>query len=247
MRSGVIIEHQAFGHGVRGYAALRGAARDQRRCLMRGVLVLLLAMLAVPAMASAASPVEFHVVGILPHAAQIEDAVTTQFNTQVRLHWNVAPIFFGSAGIPVFMVGSSTIVAADCGYSGEATDGIVAGCHASLNRQTTGEPDVLVGPLVRSATMSHEIIETMIDPDTLGLEPCDPVENSYYMVDGELMQDFTFPNYFMSATSVGPWDWMHVIHDHQGVTFTPSINGRITSRSRRTSSGHGTGTDSGQG
>jgi hypothetical protein len=56
---------------------------------------------------------------------------------------------------------------------------------------------------------SHEIVETLVDPDltnrwALGLrEVGDPVENVTYSLDGVQVSDFVFPSYFGGS---GPYD-----------------------------------------
>lgn len=77
-----------------------------------------------------------------------------------------------------------------------------------------------------SVGVSHEVLETMPDPgtnqwasikDSGGMmrskEICDPVENTFYKSsNGVALQNFVFPNYFMSGT-VGPFDHMGVLPD----------------------------------
>lgn len=117
---------------------------------------------------------------------KMERAIDYQANVQMARYYPHSPIAFGSAGIPVYVVNEPT-TGQDCGQG-------ASGCH---NTDTTG-PYIVVwsgnngNPL--SVTVSHEVLETLADPNLTGTEICDPVENDIYMHNGVWLQDFILPD-----------------------------------------------------
>lgn len=45
-----------------------------------------------------------------------------------------------------------------------------------------------------SATLSHEVVEMLANPDTTGTEICDPVEMKTYRINGVYVSDFVLPH-----------------------------------------------------
>jgi hypothetical protein len=73
------------------------------------------------------------------------------------------------------------------------------------------------GALSLSATLSHEVLETIIDPyvnfwadldadHEVALEVCDPVEGDSYEIDGVAVSNFVGPRWFSDGK--GPYDFM---------------------------------------
>jgi hypothetical protein len=140
------------------------------------------------------------------HAA--EQAITIQVNEQVRKHWRVAPISFGPGGIPIY-VDSSRQIANDCGPG-------IDGCHGP---GADGKPAIWIADNwydTETRTLSHEIIETAVDPNgqatvaSYVAEPCDEVDANSYQQDGVMLSDFVYPRWFMHGSS-GPWDFMGTV------------------------------------
>jgi hypothetical protein len=119
--------------------------------------------------------------------ARIEQAVTLQVNTQVLAHWDRSPIQFGPGGIPV-NIAPAAQVAVGCGQPGDG------GCHSV---DANGQPVIWIANetyMAESVAISHEIIETVVDPGPSTLtptgvmingmlaEPCDPVQNNTYQM-----------------------------------------------------------------
>jgi hypothetical protein len=67
-----------------------------------------------------------------------------------------------------------------------------------------------------SATLSHEVLELIVDPwaticmevgdAAYSLEICDPVEGQPYAIDGVAVEDFVLPAYYRKD-SKGPWNY----------------------------------------
>lgn len=79
------------------------------------------------------------------------------------------------------------------------------------------------GPLSVSSVLSHEVCETIINPQTSGwadsgqgwlvaLETCDPVQGDSYKIDGVSVSDFVTPDFFSPVVTRGDrFDWMGVL------------------------------------
>lgn len=79
------------------------------------------------------------------------------------------------------------------------------------------------GELSVSAVLSHEVCETIINPQTSGwadsgqgwlvaLEVSDPVQGDAYQIDGVSVSDFVTPDFFSPVVSRGDkFDWMGVL------------------------------------
>lgn len=147
------------------------------------------------------------------------ESLVAPLQRQVTEHFEPA---WGAAGSTItFAPRGTTVAAADgvvpvhirdrCGISGDL------GFHED---PTT--PDAIIGALdcqdygmSLSQVISHEVIETLADPlasmthvGTDGLrymlEPCDPVQDQGYMIDGVMVSDFVLPSYFDLALKGGP-------------------------------------------
>lgn len=76
-----------------------------------------------------------------------------------------------------------------------------------------------------SSTFSHEVLEMLVDPDAdkmvayhdkgkvlyVDFEICDPVETYGYRIDGVIVADFVYPQWFREG-SEGPYDFLQQIH-----------------------------------
>lgn len=181
---------------------------------------------------------------------------------QVRLHfapsWSRLPatprLFFSASDVPqgVPMI----LVVDDCddpdalGYHTEDAQGHISGivgCRPVLANGGT----VLTGPLAVSSVLSHEVLETHVDPfvdvwvDTLdgahsfAFEVCDPVQSDAYDIDGVSVSDFVLPAFFDGAAPGSKFDWLgrlsrpFTIAAGGYAVVRSIVNGRITQMGAR--------------
>ena len=138
---------------------------------------------------------------------KVEHAIEVQ-SQQVAAAWGSPTVQFGRDGWPLTLRRSSIA----WGYHSDhltylgdwacADGGCVGAPGATLQR--TPYLAVYVGRDPQhseswSETFSHEIIETIVDPNLGGPEICDPVEQYGYRLDGEYVSDFALPAYFNSG------------------------------------------------
>jgi hypothetical protein len=194
------------------------------------IAVVLLVGAAILSQVQAAHASQLHVIGTLPNAYQVETAVAGQMNNQVSHHWPGLTVttFNAAAGDPVYMIGSLANTAARCDSPWDPNaDELTAGCHSPI-------VGIIVGPDDRAITLSHEVMESAVDPSCLGPEISDPVEGNAYQFDGVWVDDFVYPAYFSGGP--GPWDQMGMLHRNAGRTWWPSAgktsasSGTVSSR-----------------
>jgi len=128
--------------------------------------------------------------------ARAERAVAWQADVQLRAAWHTPRIRFvpgETADLVVRFDVTRAELSVDCGDD-------AGGCHwpgriAVGTWQARGVPawykldwwtDML----------SHEVTESLVDPDGRGDEPCDPVSEYDYRHDGVDLSDFVWPGYF---------------------------------------------------
>jgi hypothetical protein len=180
---------------------------------VRGILIGVAVALTLAAPANAATrhqrrpvpaPVEVITIANDAHVptkmlTRIERAVVIQ-SRQVRRWWHTPVIRFGAHGWLLSIAPPQTLV--------ETTGGTVdQGWHSAAYAMVeyNGSADAL------SITMSHELIETLVNPTdevTLGgwlREACDPVSYDSYQVGSVIVSDFVTPAWF-TKDSRGPWD-----------------------------------------
>ena len=95
----------------------------------------------------------------------------------------------------------------------------------SLGKRCVEEGNVFIGPCQRnkvpwSVTLSHEVLELLLNPQLnkyiLGSdrfwahEICDPVKGSSYIVDGVLVANFVYPEWFL-ASGIGQFDYLKLL------------------------------------
>jgi hypothetical protein len=77
--------------------------------------------------------------------------------------------------------------------------------------------EVLTGPLSLSSVLSHEVLETIINPfvsgreGTWAREVCDPVQDGSYPIDGVMVSNYVLPAFFNPQDVEGPWDAMGIL------------------------------------
>ena len=146
-----------------------------------------------------------------PAAPTVQRAITLQVDSQVVQHWPIAGVVWSDSpkAIPVHVLSMGTVGAERwCGAG-------AGGCHWMSH----GEPIIAVGaqPQNWSGYLSHEVIETLIDPsvtrDMFGhlAEACDPVAQNWYHLDGTWVSDFVYPQWFVGH-AVGSFDFLHATH-----------------------------------
>jgi len=144
-----------------------------------------------------------------PAAPVVQRAIARQVDSQVARHWAGAHIVWSNSpkAIPVHILSLRAV--ASTRWCGAAA----GGCHWAGRG---GRPVIAVGaqPQNWSGYLSHEVIETVIDPsgarELFGklAEACDPVAQSWYRLDGIWVSDFVYPRWFV-AGSAGPFDYLH--------------------------------------
>jgi hypothetical protein len=163
------------------------------------------------------SPIILHLivsagVALQPGPPTVERAITRQINTQVAQYWPTARIVWSASprAIPVHVMSMRTVAAKRwCGLG-------AGGCHWV---GSDGQPIIAVGAQPRgwSGYLSHEVIETVIDPSGWRnisghlAEVCDPVSQNWYRLGGTWVADFVSPRWFI-AHSAGPFDYLHASH-----------------------------------
>ena len=163
------------------------------------------------------SPILLHLIvsaglALQPGVPTVERAITHQVNSQVAQHWPTARILWSNSptAIPVHVLSMRAVAAKRwCGAG-------AAGCHST---GPDGQPIIAVGAQSQSWSgfLSHEVIETLIDPwgarNLSGhlAEVCDPVSQNWYRLDGTWVSDFVYPHWF-AAHSAGPFDYLHATH-----------------------------------
>jgi hypothetical protein len=134
----------------------------------------------------------------LPLVQQADSAVEHQVEYQLDRYWPVGCAAFdtpdGDNDGPTLDIVSPEQASEDC----EAPS---SGCH--LPGLVIVAWDGVASDL--SAVLSHEVIETLVDPSTTGTEVCDPVAWNEYMVGGVPVSDFVLPAW-LTPGSAGPWD-----------------------------------------
>ena len=117
--------------------------------------------------------------------ARIQHAIQVQVNQQVAPVWHRPKIRWAKDGIQV-IVESQREVWSSCGST------LALACHSVTQ---SGVPVIWAsrGPGL-SVSISHEVIETLIEPWLSGYEVCDPVNASSYYVAGVQVADFMMPN-----------------------------------------------------
>lgn len=176
-----------------------------RLCKKIILVASLLAALASPAISSAATQplTVYNWNGTPAHAlARWERAVVWQ-SGQLQHYWKTPRVaFVKHGGWPIYLVDWHLLSATgDLGY------------HSVL---ASGQSYATIGNIGGSVVFSHEIMETLVDPqlrDVLALdnqfvlrEVCDPVEvNTYSAPNGVELADFITPAWYV-LRSHGPWD-----------------------------------------
>jgi len=143
-------------------------------------------------------------VGAAPAAIQrLERAVTAQA-VQLRQWWRTPCVTWGSGGWQLTL--ADAVPPLICGND--------AGCHWAAPN-----PAVAVGTsggsyAQWSVTFSHEVMETLADPQMTGREVCDPVQDGSYWLDGVQVSDFVTPAWFKGGR--GPFDAARLVdHAHE--------------------------------
>lgn len=117
---------------------------------------------------------------------RIEGAIMIQ-SRQLHRYWGTPIAHFGAAGWPVILEEGSEAFA---GHD-------VAGRRPYIAISVTPLP--VLGNAWWDAdwwsdALSHEVLETLADPQTTGREVCDPVQDRSYRIRGILVSDFILPN-----------------------------------------------------
>lgn len=181
---------------------------------MRKLIALVagLLLLACPAVASAAplqsgtiSRIAFQVPSWLP--AKVTLAIGSQVDSAVRRDWGTPAIrFSNTTGVPVTFVPRSDMQA-DC----QAAHAL--GCHYETAAGTLGIYVSYGSRAEESATLDHEVIETLIDP-WVGTDPttfddgklleevCDPDEGYDYTQDGVWLSNFVKPSFYLTRAAM---------------------------------------------
>lgn len=121
--------------------------------------------------------------GVEPWYLELIERAVAQQSLQLRREWGTRCVVFGPGGWPLTLLPS--LAGTAC-----AGDG---GCHWEDDRvrmlvQTQG---------TWSAVVSHEVIESLVDPSGTGHEICDPLDYVWYQgLGGVRLQAFEPPSYF---------------------------------------------------
>jgi hypothetical protein len=195
-----------------------------------GILIVILGALAVagPSYASVLrARIEIQTAAPNPaYVAHVERAIERQVNTQVIRHWVVPTLQFVSTGPVGLVVHLETHAAVDTICGGEddgchypATNGVI---DVYVDRWAGGCGDGDTGPCGYqdwSYPLSHEIIESLVDPTAnswsptgLLLEACDPVDGSSYQDLGIDVSDFVYPRWFNPNATGDQMDWTDMVH-----------------------------------
>jgi len=136
-----------------------------------------------------------------PVLHRAEQAIEQQANTSLQRAWNTPRVRFTAD--PAATI---TITFASNAHTAVACDEQVVGCHWVTNNYGI-EVETDADPKTLTSNLDHEIIETLVDPDTTGREICDPVEYNTYERDGIELSDFVLPAYY-DTLSFGHLDQM---------------------------------------
>lgn len=135
--------------------------------------------------------------------------------------------FADAKSIPV---GAPTIAIVDTcddpdalAYHTESTTGIISGV-VGVQTILDDSGTLMSGSVSVSGALSHEILETVKDPfcdawcsgpmgkDLWAFEVCDPVQDTYYEIDGIAVSGFVLPRWFDDDSPPGAKvDWMEVL------------------------------------
>lgn len=144
-------------------------------------------------------------------ARQIREHVAPAYGLKpVRVQF-LAGSSHAPAGAWVITVMDDADQAGDLGWHTEDSSGRIYG-------RVFARPGLDYGVPV-SATLSHEVVETMVDPDVdrwvdtgrgykVAYEACDPVEGSSYEIDGVAVSDFVCPAWYGKRTLMGRLHWL---------------------------------------
>lgn len=168
---------------------------------MKRLIMLCAAMLVlmIPAAASATTMtfvMEYNPLG--SNTAAVESAMLKQLNQQVQPWWGSPTAAFTPSGFgfPIWWFSNAANAPAGCGD----------GCHG--NNQIW----VHVGPLnSEESILSHELVESVVDPSGNGTEIADPVQGYFYIIGGTNVvgADFVYPSYFNHGGT--PCDQMRAV------------------------------------
>ncbi|HEY5091061.1 MAG TPA: hypothetical protein VIK30_13875 [Polyangia bacterium] len=183
-------------------------------------LLTVLAGLAVPASADA-----FRFTLVHPPAGitSVERAISFQVNRQVARAWPLDPISFGAGGVTVYFASEAAVQNAWNQSGGGDTGGGIAGFH--LYDGATGRRTIWVWRSATRAfwtdTLSHEIIETAVDPNANvpHREIADPAEGLGYRLFGVAVAGWMLPSGspFVSGSPTGLRRPGHVANAHLAV------------------------------
>ena len=128
----------------------------------------------------------------------VERAISFQVNRQVARAWRVDPVSFGAGGIPVYFTSEAVVSSAWLRAGGGNPRGGIAGFHSY--DPATGQAVIWVWRSADRAfwtnTLSHEIIETEVDPSATHprLEIADAVADYSYRLFGVSVSDWLLPS-----------------------------------------------------
>jgi hypothetical protein len=147
--------------------------------------------------------------------AKMVDALTVQEHRDFAPAWSRLPVtprfFTDKAAIPA---GMPTVLVADVcddpealAYHTEGLDGSITGLVGAKTILDAGGT-LFEGSVSISGALSHEFLETRIDPfvdawiampdgqNLIAFESCDPVQDGYYEIAGVAVSNFVLPHYF---------------------------------------------------
>ena len=156
--------------------------------------------------------------------ANYTSGVQAQLNNHVFPSWKVNAnliIVASTSDIPsgnwYLLVQDNTNTPGTLGYHSLDANGIPYGIIFANT--------IIQAGLVPSTTLSHEILEMLVDPfvdslvfkqtsNTTGtliyLEVCDPVESNTYVINGVTVSDFVFPRWFSPSVG-GQYDQLNLV------------------------------------
>jgi hypothetical protein len=135
---------------------------------------------------------------------QVEAAVAVQ-SGQLREAWGTPLVRFGPGGWRVYIVTSPATVPRWI-EAQTRSDGDYWGLHSQESPSDVPYAVATTEWSPWSEAFSHEILEMLVDPRNDRLihghlaEPCDPVEDTPYLLDGVWVSDFVPPSWFTTAT-----------------------------------------------
>jgi hypothetical protein len=144
-------------------------------------------------------------------ARQIREHVAPTYDLPPRRVQFLSRTSHAPRGAWVLVVLDDADQAGALGYHSETRDGRVFG-------------RVFAGPCLQygvpvSTTLSHEVVETFVDPDVdqwrdtgrgyeVAYEACDPVEGDSYPIDGVAVSDFVTPGWYSLYPPTGRLHWL---------------------------------------